>query len=235
MSAVDSDAALWERFRAVGRDASAWPALLADLEPVLLAMARQQPIGRLRDREDTPREIVAAVFDRLHARDHAVIHRLCAIDPPPVLRAWLRVMVRRTAIDHMRASPEFERRTAARPDRWISLATLTSGVPQAAPDSLAAKRGEVRGQLRDLVAQASAESAARGDDAIGHLALAWQIERIHVRRLIARGAQYLAVVDALLAGHSHTDIAAQLGLTRREVELSLGYVEELLRARFATA
>lgn len=235
MRLVDSDARLWERFRDVARDAAAWPALLAELEPTLLAMARQQPLGRLRGREDTPREIVAEVFERLHARDRAVIHRLCALDPPPELRAWLRVIVRRSAIDYMRASPEFQRKTTAQPDRWISLATLTTAVPAGAPDSLVAKRNEVLGLLRDMTAEATRESGARGDDAIGHLALAWRIERIHVRRLIARGAQYLAIVEAVLAGHANTDVAARLGLTRREVELALGYVEELLRARFEAA
>jgi len=222
---------LWELFQAVTRDPAAWPKLMAALEPELVAMAKQQRIGRLRDREDSPREIVAAVFARFHANDHAVIHRLCAQQPRPELRAWLRVVVRRAAIDFMRANPEFERAS----NRWISLATLTSSAPgEAKPDSLVEKRAEVVRALREMVDAAKAETVARGDDAIGHLAIAWGIERLHVRRLVARGAQYLAVIDAVFAGHSHTEVAAQLGLTRREVELTLGYVEELLRARFAT-
>jgi len=222
---------LWELFQAVTRDPAAWPKLMAALEPELVAMAKQQRIGRLRDREDSPREIVAAVFARFHANDHAVIHRLCAQQPRPELRAWLRVVVRRAAIDFMRANPEFERAS----NRWISLATLTSSAPgEAKPDSLGEKRAEVVRALREMVDAVKAETAARGDDAIGHLAIAWGIERLHVRRLVARSAQYLAVIDAVFAGHSHTEVAAQLGLTRREVELTLGYVEELLRARFAT-
>ena len=226
MSGVD----LWELFQAVTRDPGAWPALMAALEPELLGIARQTPIGRLRDREDSPREIVAAVFARFHANDHAVIKRLCAQEPRPELRAWLRVVVRRAAIDFMRANPEFERAS----NRWISLATLTSSAPEQSADSLVEKRAEVVKALREMVATAQTETAARGEDAIGHLALEWGIERLHVRRLVARGAQYLAVIDAVFAGHSHTDTAAQLGLTRREVELTLGYVEELLRARFAS-
>lgn len=221
---------LWELFQAVRRDPAAWPALMTALEPELLAIARQQPIGRLRDREDSPREIVAAVFARFHANDHAVIHRLCAQDPRPELRAWLRVVVRRAAIDYMRANPEFERAS----NRWISLATLTSSAPELRADSLVEKRAQVLTSLREMVHAAKTETAARGEDAIGHLAIEWGIERLHVRRLVARGGQYLAVIDAVFAGHSHTDAAAQLGLTRREVELTLGYVEELLRARFAT-
>jgi DNA-directed RNA polymerase specialized sigma24 family protein len=207
---------------------------MAELDPVLMALARQQPIGRLRNREDSPREIVTAVFSRLHARDQIVIHRLCALDPQPELQAWLRVVVRRSAIDYMRASPEFERATPTRPNRWISLATLSSGEPAAGADSLVEKRNQVLASLREMVETAATESAVRGDDAFGHLALEWGLERIHVRRLVTRGPQYLAVLTAVLAGHSHTDVAASLGMTRREVELTLGYIEELLRARFAT-
>jgi len=221
---------LWELFQAVTRDPTAWPALMAALEPELLGIARQTPIGRLRDREDSPREIVAAVFKRFHANEHAVIHRLCAQQPRPELRAWLRVVVRRAAIDYMRANPEFERAS----NRWISLATLTSSAPGAEIDSLVQKRAEVEKALREMVEAVRRETAARGEDAIGHLAIEWGIERLHVRRLVARSAQYLAVIEAVFAGHSHTEVAAKLGLTRREVELTLGYVEELLRARFAT-
>jgi DNA-directed RNA polymerase specialized sigma24 family protein len=223
---------LWELFQAVTKDPAAWPALMTALEPELVAIARQQPIGRLRDREDSPREITAAVFARFHSNDHAVIRRLCAQQPRPELRAWLRVVVRRAAIDYMRANPEFERAS----NRWISLATLTSSAPEirADADSLVEKRAQVLSSLREMVAAAATETAARGEDAIGHLALEWGVERLHVRRLVARGEQYLTVIGAVFAGHSHTDTAAQLGLTRREVELTLGYVEDLLRARFAT-
>src|SRR3569623_971170 len=161
---------LWELFQAVTRDPAAWPALMAALEPELLGIARQTPIGRLREREDSPREIVAAVFKRFHANDHAVINRLCAQQPRPELRAWLRVVVRRASLAYVRAHPAIERAS----------------------------------------------------------------ERLHVRRLVARSAQYLAVIEAVFAGQSHTVVAAKLGLSRRELELTLGYVEELLRARFAT-
>jgi DNA-directed RNA polymerase specialized sigma24 family protein len=222
---------LWELFQAVTRDPEAWPALMAALEPELLAFARRQPVGRLRGKEDTPREIVAAVFARFHANDFAVIHRLCTQEPRPELRAWLRVVVRRAAIDHMRTTPEFARSE----NRWVSLATLSSRGAAVPNDSLVDKRREVLTALRDMVERARVEAAARGnDDAIAHLALEWRLERLHVRRLIARGEQYRAVVEALLAGHSHTDIAAQLGLSRREVELTLSYVEELLHARFTS-
>src|SRR6188768_128261 len=133
--AIDDE--LWERLRAVVRDGeAAWPALLVALEPELIAMARRQKVGRLRAQEDTPREIVTRVFARLHAREHQAIKRLCASEPLPELRAWLRVLVKRSAIDYMRQAPEFERATPTRPNRWISLATLTSLAPAPLPNSL---------------------------------------------------------------------------------------------------
>ncbi|HEX3480641.1 MAG TPA: hypothetical protein VHT91_36740 [Kofleriaceae bacterium] len=233
-TAVDTDAQIWALLRAVASgDPTAWPGLLTRLEPDLLAFARRQPIGRLRDRDDTPREIVTRVFRRLHARDHAAIKKLCALDPPPELRAWLRVVVRRSAIDYMREAPEFERATANRPDRWISLATLTSDAAAPGPSSLPDKRRLVLGTVREMVARAAAEFRARGDEAFTHLALEWRIPRIHVRRLVTKGDQFLAVLVAVLEGRSHVEIAASLRLTRREVELTVRYVEELLHARFA--
>jgi DNA-directed RNA polymerase specialized sigma24 family protein len=223
---------LWKLFRAVARgDEGAWPALLAALEPELLAMAKRQPIGRLREREDSPREIVTRVFARLHHRDHAAVHKLCAFDPPPELRAWLRVLVRRSAIDYMRESPEFERATPDRPNRWISLATLSSAAVAPDPASIQQQRKLVVTTVRELVERAAAEYATRGDDAFTHLALEWQIPRIHVRRLATKGAQFNAVLAAVLEGRTHTEIAASLALTRREVELTVSYIEDLLHAR----
>lgn len=224
---------MWELFRAAAKDAAAWPALLVELEPELLGLARRQPIGRLRGREDSPREIVTRVFGRLHANDHAAIRQLCALDPPPNLEAWLRVIVRRSAIDYMRENPEFERATDTRPHRWISLATLSSGAAQPAPDSLAEKRKLVLSTVHDMVARAATEVAERGDDAFTHLALEWKISRIHVRRLATKGEQFIAVLVAVLEGRTQTEIAKTLGLTRREVELTVRYLEELLQARLA--
>ena len=135
------------RFQAVTRDPAAWPELMAALDLELLAMARHQRIGRLRDNEDSPREIVAAVYKRMHANDHAFIKRLCALEPRPDLQAWLRVVVRRAAIDYMRTNPEFARAE----NRWISLATLTSSAPGVPADSLVEKRAEVVRALREMV------------------------------------------------------------------------------------
>jgi DNA-directed RNA polymerase specialized sigma24 family protein len=230
---TQDDDELWPLFRAVAeRGEAAWPALLAALEPVLLAMARWQPVGRLRAHEDTPREIVTAVFARLHAREHALVTKLCAMTPPPVLRAWLNVIVRRSAIDFMRGSPEFERGTEAKPPRWVSLATLTSLAPSPAPASLVEQRALVVSTVTEMVQRAVALAGERGDDAFAQLALEWKIPRIHVRRLAKKGDQFLGVLGKILEGHQQADIADELGLTRREVELTVRYLEELLQARF---
>ena len=209
---------------------AAWPALAAELEPLLVTMAKKQPIGRLRDRDDSPREIVTRVLARLHKRDYEAIKKLCTLTPRPELRAWLRVIVKRSAIDYMRESPEYQRGNAEREDRWISLATLSSRAV-AESDTLAEKRAEVVAFVRDAVERATAAVAEHGDDAISHLALVWKLDRTHVRRLIARGAQYLAVLASVLEGHSYPQTAKRLQITRREVELTVRYIEELLAAR----
>ena len=229
MSTAES---LWPLFRAVAETGeAAWPALLAALEPVLLPMASHQPIGRLRAQEDSPREILIRVLERLHARDFAAVLKLCAMDPVPQLQAWLRVIVRRSAIDYMRESPEYERATAARDNRWISLATLTSVVADGGLDSLAEKREQLLAFVRAAVERAEAEFRDHGDDAFGRLASEWDIPRIHVRRLVQRGTRYLQTLDGVLAGHSYPEVAAKLGVSRREVELTVHYLEELLEAR----
>jgi DNA-directed RNA polymerase specialized sigma24 family protein len=223
---------LWQHLDAVAsRGPEAWPALAAELDPVLVAMAKRQPIGRLRDGDDTPRDIVARVLARLHKRDFHALRKLCAERPRPELRAWLRVLVKRCAIDYMRESPEYERATARREARWISLATLSSrDVAQA--DTLGEKRAEVLAFVRGVVERVTEELRVHGrDEAIARLALAWRIDRTHVRRLVARAHTYHQVLVAVLEGHSYPEIATRLDLSRREVELTVGYLEEFLQAR----
>jgi DNA-directed RNA polymerase specialized sigma24 family protein len=218
--------ALWPLVRDVAaRGAPAWPALATALSPPIMPIARNQPLGRLRASEDTLR-----VLERLHARSFAAITKLCALADPPALGAWLRVVVRHAAIDFMREAPEYERATPARDARWISLATLVS-VPGAQPDTLVAKRDAVLAFLRDAVARADADHAERGDDAIAELAATWSIARIHARRLVQRGGDYVRVLIAVLSGHSYPETAEALDMTRREVELTVQYVEEFLAAR----
>lgn len=234
MTVDRDDKPLWACFRAVAatsNDAD-WKALLVELEPELMLMARNQPIGRLRDREDSPREIVTRVVARLFGKQYAAVNKLCALDPPPELRAWLRVLVRRSAIDYMREHPEFDRGNVERAPRWISLASLGSGEAIAAdPGSLAEKRAQVITFVRSAVDEAIAAHKAEGDDALFRLALEWKITRIHVRRVVKHGEQYVSVLTHVLEGQSYPETAAKLGITRREVELTVRYIEELLRAR----
>lgn len=231
---MDDPRPLWKLFHAVAQtDGDAeWKALLVELEPELMMMARNQPIGRLRDREDSPREIVTRVLARLHARQFAAVKKLCALEPPPELRAWLRVLVRRSAIDYMREHPEFDRGNAERAPRWISLASLGSGEAVAVdPSSLTQKRTQVLAFIRQAVDEALTAFAAEGEDALFRIALEWKVTRIHVRRVVTRGEQYVSVLTMVLEGMSYPETAAQLGITRREVELTVRYIEELLRAR----
>lgn len=223
---------LWDGFHAVAaRGEARWHAFAAELFPVLTKIAAGQPTGRLRAHADTPREIATRVLENLHARDFAAIRKLCATEPPPPLGAWLHVVVRRAAIDYMRASPEYQRATAKRDHRWISLATLSSSIPNNGTDSLVEKREAVLGFLRAAVERARAAWEAHGEDAYGMLALEWDVARIHTRRLCQRGTLYLQVISAVLAGHSYVEIAQALAISRRDVELTVLYIEELLAAR----
>jgi DNA-directed RNA polymerase specialized sigma24 family protein len=231
---VADDAALWELFRAVARgDRDAWPALMAALEPQLLVMAKRAPIGRLRTRDDSPRDIVAAVFARLHARDYAAIRALCDGEPVAELGAWLRVIVRRAAIDYMRGTPEFARGTPQRAPGWVSLASLSSSAQGPAVDSRANKRELITMTVREMVARTAAEVKAHGDDAYAVLALEWKIPRLHIRRLASRGEQFLVVLAGVFDGSTQQEIAERLGISRREVELTVRYLEQLLQARFS--
>ncbi|HEY4057225.1 MAG TPA: hypothetical protein VGM39_11485 [Kofleriaceae bacterium] len=223
---------LWPLFRAVAADGeAAWPALVVALFPPVLKLATYQPIGRLRNDKDAAHEIATRVLERLHARELAAVKKLCVATPTPRLDAWLRVLVRNSSIDVLRASPEFERANDRREARWLSIATLAS-TPGAPPDSLAEKRREVISFV--MAAVSRVQSVARDrelDDALALLSVEWDISRIHVRRLAQRGTRFVAVLESVLAGHTYPEVAEVLGITRREVELSVQYVEELLAAR----
>lgn len=223
---------LWPQFRAVASGGEpAWQALAAALHPAVLRLASHQPIGRLRNDKDATHEIATRVLERLHAREFSAIKKLCAAQNAPSLEAWLRVLVKNAAIDVVRDAPEFERKTVARDARWISLDTLAS-TPGAVPDSLVEKRRAVIAFITAAVERMEAVAREKsGDEVLAALATEWGINRIHVRRLVQRGARYLAVIEAVLAGYSYPEVAAQLDSTRREVELTVQYIEELLAAR----
>ena len=108
---------------------------------------------------------------------------------------------------------------------------MSSGAAAPNPDSLAQKRREVLAFTRDAVDKAKAEHEAHGEEALGRLSLLWKVPRIHVRRLIGKGEQYMSVLANVLEGRSYPECAELLGITRREVELTVRYIEELMKER----
>jgi hypothetical protein len=138
-------------------DELAWKRLWRALEPGLLRLLAQPHVfGRLCNREDDRRDVVVAVMARLRAND---FHRLRlyveAKRANPELRffTWLRVVAKRVGIDHIRAHPEWMRRSepeASAPGRWIDPETLPP------PSRIAAARPAMTNHqaVRELLAHA---------------------------------------------------------------------------------
>ncbi len=224
--------AISEALRAVanGREGS-WKQLLTLVQPEVESLARFQPIGRLRGDEDAMREIVVKVIARLHANEHRAIKKLFALDSPPNVRAWIRVVVRSAAIDVMRAQPEFLRGNKEKAPAWISLDTIATQDGVKTPNSLVEKQKEVEAFMahahnvaRDLLTQHGEETAAL-------LATQWTIPLLHARRFVKKIDLYTPVLSMVLAGHSYVKIAEKLEVSRREVELLVSYIEEFFHAR----
>ncbi|HTL35770.1 MAG TPA: hypothetical protein VL326_21720 [Kofleriaceae bacterium] len=112
-------------------DELAWQRLWRALEPMLLRMlAQPQVFGRLSQREDDRRDVVVAVMARLRADG---FHRLRTYVEAKQANAdmrfmtWLRVVTKRVGIDHIRAHPEWVRRSepdASAAGRWVAPETL---------------------------------------------------------------------------------------------------------------
>ena len=147
------------------------------------------------------------------------------------MRAWVRVLVRSAAIDFMREQPEYVRGGKNTEPGWISLDTLASSDGADVPDSLAEKRREVESFLAEATERARVVVESDGDEAVSILAREWNVQPLHTRRLIKKVDLYLPVLDKVLAGHSYPEVGASIGISRREVELIVGYIEELLHAR----
>lgn len=211
--------------------AGAWEELLVQLSPRLETLARRQPIGRLRDDQDAQRDIVAKVIGRLHASDHKTIRNWAGQDEPPPLGAWIRVLVRSAAIDVMRARPEYIRGTKQKAPGWFSLATLVTQVGAQHANTLAEKQREVEQFLAAAIAQARIVLASASADAASTLAGEWKVAVVHARRLLKRIDAYEKILSMALAGHSYVEIGKELDLSRREVELIAGYIEEFFHAR----
>jgi len=143
----------------------------------------------------------------------------------------MRVLVRSAAIDFMREHTEYVRRSTTREAGWISLHSLVSSDGAARDNSLVEKPREVERFLTAALQTMHKAVEDHADDAVSALAIAWKVEPLHARRLVKKGAQYLPVLRLVLAGNSYPEVAATLGVSRREVDLIVSYVEELLQAR----
>lgn len=112
-------------------DELAWQRLWKALEPMLLRMLAQPAVmGRLCQREDDRRDVVVATMARLRANN---FHRLRMYGDSKRANAelrfvtWLRVVAKRVGIDHIRAHPEWVRRSepdASAAGRWVAPETL---------------------------------------------------------------------------------------------------------------
>lgn len=228
---MDDWARIADDLAAVARGVDgAWSRLLVALEPEIERIARRAPIGRLRIDIDARRDVVTAVIAKLHRDEHAAIKRFVGQADPPPLLAWLRLLVRRTAIDVMRGRPEFVRGGELRAPGWMSLATLVTRDGAALPSSLAEMRREVEAFMTRVASEARDAVARHGADAAATLAARWQIGVLHTRRLIKRVDDYEVVFDMILTGHTQVEIASRMGRTVREVELVVSYLEELCHA-----
>lgn len=210
---------------------NSWERLLVLLQPEVESLARFQPIGRLRLDEDAMREIVVKVIARLHAGEHRAIKKLFALDSPPNVRAWIRVVVRSAAIDVMRAQPEFLRGNKETAPAWISLDTIATQDGVKTPDSLVEKQKEVEAFMAHAQNTAREMLSQHGDETTALLATQWNVPLLHARRFVKKIDLYTPVLSMVLAGHSYVHIAERLDVSRREVELLVGYIEEFFHAR----
>jgi len=220
----------------VQSDPEAWGQLLLALMPKLEEITRKQPIGRLNRDEDVRRDILVSVIAKLHSGEYRAIKKYLARDNPPPIRIWLRVLARSAAIDVMRRHPEFSPGNKERLPRWFSLATLISGHGIVVPDTLLAKKREAELFLKHTMQESREAMANHGENAAMALAQTWNIKPLHTRRLIKRIDSFEETFQLSLAGHTYGEIAEKMSRSRREVELTVGYLEEFFQARgFSTS
>ncbi|MFN0248662.1 MAG: hypothetical protein ACKV2T_17365 [Kofleriaceae bacterium] len=223
--------AISEQLRELAERGVGWEDVQGSLHAELVRLARRQPIGRLRDDRDAAHEIATRVLERMHANEFRAVKRLFATEKAPVVRAWIHVLVRTAAVDVMRAHAEYQRGSASRAPGWVSLASLASSPGSPAPSSLVEKQRDLERFIERAIAEATAAVNDHAGDAPELLATRWQVEPIQAKRLVAKGSRYLPVLRLVLAGHSYPEVASVLSLTRREVELVVGYLEQFLQAR----
>ena len=99
--------------RASGGDQEAWQSLWRRLDPALHGLVRSFRLGRISRDDDERRAVIVDVMAKLRGdgfRRLKLFADAQARDPGLSLLPWLKVVVRRTAIDRMRAHPGFVRR-----------------------------------------------------------------------------------------------------------------------------
>lgn len=203
----------------------AWKVFMERLEPELQVLVRYQKLGRLHAHEDTVADVVLAVFEKLARDDYRTLHAYLARDPRPSFSAWMRRVVQSAAIDYMRTRAEYKRTAEPGEERWHELATLTSGVGARLPGTLTEKRRQLVRDLRQAVQIASHDGAAA-------LARTWRIAEVQARRVANKGELYEPVLQRVFAGFTYAEIATELELSRREVELIVQYLVELFTNRY---
>jgi DNA-directed RNA polymerase specialized sigma24 family protein len=121
----------WVR-AAAGGDAQAWQRLWSELEPKVLALLRNPSVlGRFAEREDDCRSVVVVLMERLRADGFRRLRSYLdskAKRPGLQFMPWLIVVAKRTAIDCVRAHPDYiDRRRqsdASSPGAWVDPASL---------------------------------------------------------------------------------------------------------------
>ena len=202
-----------------------WTAFMERLEPELQVLVRYQKLGRLHAHEDTMADVVLAVFEKLARDDYRAMRAYFARDPRPSFSAWMRRVVQSSAIDYMRTRAEYKRTADSGEGRWRELATLTSGVGARMSGSLTEKRNQLLRDLREAVEIATHDGAAA-------LARTWRVSEVAARRVTKKGDLYEPVLQRVFAGFTYAEIATELELSPREVELIVQYLVELFTNRY---
>ncbi|WP_428261550.1 hypothetical protein [Haliangium sp.] len=269
-------AAHWVRITAnadsvVSGQPERWEHLWALLAPIIESwIARYRWFARSGDQAERCHDVLVEVWERLEQDDHRRLRRFFASDkvqalaPPDneharaqYFQAWLRTLVRRVMVDHVRRIPEFIRRRAPAParsrssseghfrsrsaQRWRVLEQLTTGK---AAISGGAKRKVLVNELMQTLAGAvssrerRALSMHRRGVAVEAIAQALRVlDEQEVDKVLERGREhqrYHPAIELWCAGCSDQEIADELGLTsaghaRRVVKAAKAYLRRHFR------
>lgn len=120
-------------------DPRAWGQFWLAMDPTIEIIAdRYRLCSRAADRRDGRRDVVVRVMERLREGDFSrlrTFHELL-LRRDGSFRAWLSVMTRRTAMNHVRDHAERVAEDASEAERrWIELLPLPEGIEEATPAS----------------------------------------------------------------------------------------------------